>query len=67
MEEEIQDILFDSIVIKNNDEYNNLIDNLTIEQSYLMLIQSVQYAYKNGVFSMAESELISKAIRMIQK
>jgi hypothetical protein len=60
-------ILLDSIVLNSKEDYDKLIDGLTPEQSYLILIQATQYAYKNGVFSMPESELISKAIRTIQK
>jgi hypothetical protein len=37
------------------------------EQSTYYLIQAVSHAYHSGVFTIGESEIISKAIRTISK
>jgi len=31
-----------------------------------MLIRAVQMAYKNGLYSLTESELVSKSLRMLK-
>jgi hypothetical protein len=60
-------ILFDTISFDNKEKFDGFVDNLSSEQSYLILIQAVKFAYNTGCFSLAESELISKSIRKIQK
>lgn len=61
------DILFNKILIKNVNDYNLLIDNMTDEQSIGILIEAVEYAYKNGIYSLHESEVIGKAVRSLMK
>jgi hypothetical protein len=60
-------LLFDKILIKNHTDYELLIDNMTHEQSVGILIEAVEYAYKNGIFSLHESEVIGKSIRVLTK
>ena len=44
----------------------NLIDNLTEEQAKFMLIRAVQMAYKNGLYSLTEAEIVSKSLRTLK-
>ena len=68
MEEQKQPIayLFEDVAIYNPEDINNLIDGLTEEQAKFMLIRAVQMAYKNGLYSLTESELISKSLRTLK-
>jgi alkyl sulfatase BDS1-like metallo-beta-lactamase superfamily hydrolase len=68
MEHEKQPILylFDDVAIYNVEDINVLIDNLTEEQAKIMLIRSVQMAYKHGLYSLTESEIVSKSLRMLK-
>jgi hypothetical protein len=68
MEKEKQPIalLFEDVAIYKPEDINNLIDNLTEEQAKFMLIRAVQMAYKNGLYSLAESELVSKSLRTLK-
>lgn len=59
-------ILFDSIPFYEVDELTNLVENLNEEQVKHILSQSLQHAYKSGVFNLIESELISKSLRMLK-
>jgi hypothetical protein len=65
MEQQKQPIayLFEDVAIYNPEDINNLIDGLTEEQAKFMLIRAVQMAHKNGIYSLTESELISKSLR----
>jgi hypothetical protein len=68
MEQQKQPItyLFEDVAIYNPEDINNLIDGLTEEQAKFMLIRAVQMAYKNGIYSLTESELISKSLRTLK-
>jgi hypothetical protein len=68
MEQEKQPIahLFEEVAIYNPEDIENLIDNLTEEQAKFMLIRAVQMAYKNGLYSLTESEIVSKSLRMLK-
>jgi hypothetical protein len=58
--------LFEEIAIHKPEDVDNLIDNLSEEQAKFMLIRAVQMAYRNGIYSLAESELISKSLRILK-
>jgi GTP:adenosylcobinamide-phosphate guanylyltransferase len=68
MEQEKQPILylFEDIAIYKPEDIDNLIDNLTEEQAKFMLIRSVQMGYKHGLFSLTESEIVSKSLRILK-
>lgn len=68
MEQEKQPIafLFEELAIYKPEDIDVLIDNLTEEQAKFMLIKSVQMAYKHGLFSLTESELLSKSLRVLK-
>ena len=68
MEQEKQPIafLFEEVAIYKPEDIDVLIDNLTEEQAKFMLIKSIQMAYKHGLFSLTESELLSKSLRILK-
>ena len=39
---------------------------LTEEQAKFMLIRAIQMGYKNGLYSLTESEIVSKSLRMLK-
>lgn len=68
MEQQKQPILhlFEEVAIYKPEDVDNLIDNLTEEQAKFMLIRAVQMAYKNGLYSLTESEIVSKSLRTLK-
>ena len=68
MEQQKQPILFlfEDVAIYKPEDIDNLIDSLTEEQAKFMLIKSVQMAYKNGLYSLTESEIVSKSLRIMK-
>jgi hypothetical protein len=68
MEQQKQPIafLFEDVAIYKPEDIDNLIDNLSEEQAKFMLIRAVQMAYRNGLYSLAESEIISKSLRTLK-
>ncbi len=68
MEQQKQPILhlFEEVAIYKPEDIDNLIDNLSEDQAKFMLIRAVQMAYRNGLYSLAESEIISKSLRTLK-
>jgi predicted ATP-dependent serine protease len=68
MEQEKQPIayLFEEVAIYKPEDIENLIDNLSDEQAKFMIIRAVQMAYKNGLFSLTEAEIVSKSLRRLK-
>jgi hypothetical protein len=67
MEQEKQPIglLFDSIAYYKPEDVSILTDNLTYEQSFYVLTQALEFAYKANLYSLQESELVSKSLRIL--
>ncbi len=68
MEQQKQPItfLFEDVAIYNIEDIDKLIDTLTEEQAKFMLIKAVQMGYKSGIYSLTESEIISKSLRTLR-
>ena len=68
MEQQKQPILFlfEDVAVYKPEDIDNLIDTLTEEQAKFMLIRAVQMAYKNGLYSLTESEIVSKSLRFLK-
>jgi len=46
-------------------ELESIISKMNKAQAIYFIIEAVQYAHKHNVYTLAESELISKAIRQL--
>lgn len=57
--------LFDFLQCNSNEELEKIINSIEKEQSLFYLIQSVKSAYKRGCFTLEESEIISKSLRVL--
>ena len=60
-----QIILFDTIVIKNSEDFDKFLNEITDEQKIYVLKLGIQTAFESGVFSLQESEILSKSVRTI--
>lgn len=57
--------LFNTINYHNVEDLNNFLTNMTPDQSLYILVQAARAAHSRGVFSIEESETVSRAIRTI--
>lgn len=64
-EEKIYGKLFGSVPLLTEDHLQTLLDVMDKEQAMYMIVQAVKYAYHNGLYSLGESEIISKSIRTL--
>jgi len=62
IQDEFQGYLFSSIGYKSDKDVRNLIDNLTFEQSLIFINKGLEFAYSQGIYSMSETEIISKSL-----
>lgn len=66
-EEKIFSKLFDSVPITNEEHFEAILTSMNKETATYFIVQAVKYAYHNGIYSIGESEVISKAIRELSK
>ena len=66
-QEKIYGKLFNSVPLLTENHLQTLIDIMDKEQAVFLLVQAVKYAYHNGIYSLGESEVISKCIRVLSK
>ncbi len=59
--------LFGTIHYVSINDLDNFISNLTQEQSLYCLIEAVKLAHLKGIYTIEESECLSKSIRVFQK
>ncbi len=60
-------LLFGSIAVYKTSDVDSIIEHMTFEQSLFYVIQAIQYAHNSNLFSLQESELISKSLRILNK
>lgn len=58
----VQNFLFESIGYQSNQDVRNLIENLNLEQSIFFIDKALQYSYGKGIYSMTETEILSKSL-----
>jgi hypothetical protein len=66
-EQELFGKLFNTIPLYNEDHLDVLLKTMDKESAVYLLIQAVKLAYHDGVYSMGETEVLSKAIRTLSK
>jgi hypothetical protein len=57
-------LLFDSIAYYTPNDVNNLCDDMNLEQAYFMIIKALEYSHNSNIFTLQESELVSKSLRV---
>lgn len=69
MENEKQPLnfLLGSIAVYKPEDVDALIESMNFEQSLFYVIQAIQYGHNSNLFSLQESELLSKALRILNK
>jgi hypothetical protein len=60
-------VLFDTFEFNTSEDLEYFILNLTKEDSNNCIVQAIVSAYKRGAFTLVESEIISKSLRMLDK
>lgn len=67
MEKELFGKLFGTVPLVDEGHLELILQQMTKVESTYLLIQAVTHAYHQGVFSIGESEVISKCIRVLNQ
>jgi hypothetical protein len=59
--------LFESIAIYDPSSVSIFIDKMIPEQAFYVVTQAIQMAYNKNLYSMQETEILSKALRIISE
>jgi hypothetical protein len=59
--------LFKTIPLYSEEHLDVILQSLNKESSTYFLIQAVKYAFDSGVYSIGETEVLSKCIRILSK
>ena len=59
--------LFNSIDLQNDEHLEMILNTMDQKTAVFILTQAVKFAFEQGVFSIGESEVISKSIRVLGK
>lgn len=65
--EQILTNLFNSIPVISEDHLELMLNQMSKDDALYILIQSVKYSFHQGTFSIGETEILSKAIRILSK
>jgi len=66
-EQKIFGKLFNTIPLLSEDHLDVLLQSMEKDSATYLLIQAVKYGHESGVYSLGESEVISKCIRTLSK
>jgi len=58
-------VLFDTMNYYKNEDLDRFISNLNQEQALYCILQACQSAFKRNAYNITETELLSKAIRVV--
>jgi len=59
--------LFESIAIYDVNSITKFIDEMIPEQAFYVLTQAIQQAYGKNIYTMQESEILSRAFRVLSQ
>jgi len=59
--------IFESIAIYDPSSISIFIDKMEPEQAFYVITQSIHMAYSKNIFSMQETEVLSKALRILSQ
>ena len=57
--------LFDTIHYTSEEQLNTFLDNMNDDQAIYCIKQALNYCHLSGMFSLTESEAISKSLRVL--
>lgn len=59
--------LFNVVHLYDENHLETILETMNQENATYLLIQAVKHAYHSGIYSIGESEVISKSIRVLSK
>jgi hypothetical protein len=57
-------LLFGNVSYYSEEHLNAIINDMEYEQSLFFIVRAVEFSYNSGIYSLTESEIISKSLRI---
>lgn len=67
MEEKNFGVLFNSVNLESEEHLEVIIQTMNKKSAIFLITQALKYAYDRGSFSLGESEVISKSLRVLNR
>lgn len=64
---EQEEFLFESIRYQSPEDVEKFVESIDAAQSFYVITKALEMAYARGVYSLQESEILSKSIRILTK
>jgi hypothetical protein len=61
------EFLFESIRYQSPEDVEKFIESIDTAQSFYVITKALEMAYSKGAYSLQESEILSKSIRILTK
>ena len=58
-------LLFGSVGYYSPKDIDSICDEMNLEQAYFMIIKALEYSHNSSLFSLQESEVVSKSLRIM--
>lgn len=59
--------LFGVVSLESEEHLEGILQTMNKESSLFFMIQAINHAYRSGVYTLGEAEVISKSIRVVSK
>jgi len=59
--------LFNTIDIQSEEHLDMILQTMTKENALFIMVQALKFAYQSGIYTLGETEVLSKSIRTMSK
>jgi hypothetical protein len=66
-EEKLFGKLFNSVPLLTENHLETILETMDKDRAIFLIVQAVKHSYHQGLYSLGESEVISKCIRILSK
>ena len=67
MNKEIFGLLFNKVTLESEEHLDIILQTMNRESAVYFITQALSYAYDRGSFSLGESEVVSKSLRILNR
>lgn len=60
-------VLFNEIFYYSQENLDSIVNDMTYQQAIFFIIKALEYSHISGIYSLNESEIVSKSIRILRK
>jgi hypothetical protein len=62
-----RNVIFGDISYESEEHIESIINNMEYQQAVFFITKAIEFSHRSGIYSLTESELISKSLRVFNK